>query len=101
MVVVPGPMESYKEHPAEAMLVVEVSDATLRFDRGKKASLYARADIQDYWIVNLVSNTLEIHREPIRDGEAPLGWRFKTKARADQLRIGFPARQARGANPGR
>jgi Uma2 family endonuclease len=51
--VVPGRIEDYTDHPTTALLVVEVSDTSLAFDRGDKASLYAAAGIADYWIVNL------------------------------------------------
>ena len=37
---------------------------SLRFDRGPKAALYARAGIPEYWIVNLAESTVEVHREP-------------------------------------
>jgi Uma2 family endonuclease len=53
-----------KGHPKTAMLVIEVADTTLRFDRGTKAALYARANIAEYWIVNLVDMCVEVHREP-------------------------------------
>lgn len=51
-------------HPQTALLVVEVSDTTLASDRARKGSLYARAGIADYWIVNLVDGQLEVHRNP-------------------------------------
>jgi Uma2 family endonuclease len=51
-------------HPATAVLVVEVADSSLRFDRGRKARLYARAGIPDYWILNLPGRVLEVHRDP-------------------------------------
>ena len=41
-----------------------MSDTTLRFDRTRKASLYARAGIQDYWILNLVDTQVEVHTNP-------------------------------------
>ncbi len=69
--VVPGTAHTYARHhptPAEARLLVEVSDSTLRADRGKKARAYARAGIADYWIVNLINRRLEIHRGPMPDG---------------------------------
>lgn len=61
--------------PTAAALVIEVSDTTLRKDRGIKASLYARFGITDYWIVNLVDQQVEVHRNPIRD--AALRERFR------------------------
>ncbi len=55
-----------KRHPtpAETLLVVEVSDVTLKYDRDVKLSLYANAEIQEVWIVNLRSNVLEVHEGP-------------------------------------
>lgn len=49
-------------------LLVEVSEATRYFDRGTKADLYARAGIVEYWVLDLVSRQLHIHREP-REGK--------------------------------
>jgi len=51
--------------PADILLLVEVSDSTLRKDRGPKSRLYARAGIQDYWIVNIKGRCLEVHRDPV------------------------------------
>ncbi len=56
----------YASHPAGAVLVVEVSDTTLRHDR-KKGRTYARAGIQDYWIVNVARDVLEVYRDPAGD----------------------------------
>ena len=63
--VVPGSPRAYASaHPTSALLVVEVSDTTVRYDRLVKAPLHARAGISDYWIVNLVDRQLEVHRRP-------------------------------------
>jgi Uma2 family endonuclease len=59
-----------------AVLVVEVSDTTLRRDRGLKAGLYAAAGIADYWIVNLVQRQLEIRRNPQPDSTQPFGYGY-------------------------
>ena len=56
----------YASHPAGAVLVVEVSDTTLRHDR-KKGRTYAKAGIQDYWIVNVARDVLEVYRDPAGD----------------------------------
>ncbi len=53
-----------KAHPQTALLLVEISDSTLRKDRGLKAHLYAHAGIADYWILNLNDRQLEVHRNP-------------------------------------
>ena len=65
--VVGGRIEDYSDHPTTAVLIVEVSESTLAFDRKRKASLYARAGIADYWIVNLVDHQLEVRRDPRPD----------------------------------
>ena len=54
--------------PADLLLVVEVSDTTLRFDRITKALLYARAGIHDYWVLDLVGRQLFVHRQLAADG---------------------------------
>ena len=53
-------------HPSakDLILVIEVADSSLDFDRNTKANLYAAAGIQEYWIVNLIDNRLEIYRQP-------------------------------------
>jgi Uma2 family endonuclease len=65
--VVPGPRRADVDYPTEAVLVVEVSDTTLWYDRNRKATVYATAGIAEYWIVNLVDGQLEVHRNPVDD----------------------------------
>ena len=65
--VVVGQARDFVDHPRNALLVVEVSDTTLRYDRRVKAHLFAQAGILDYWIVNLIDRQLEIHRNPEPD----------------------------------
>src|SRR5690349_7458384 len=74
--VVPGGPYDYQTTPATALLVVEVSDATLSYDRGRKASLYARAGIADYWIVDRRRRQLEIRRNPVQDSSQRYGFRY-------------------------
>ncbi|PYN50934.1 MAG: hypothetical protein DME00_03565 [Candidatus Rokuibacteriota bacterium] len=79
LVVVPGRPADYRHaHPQRPALAVEVSDSSLRFDRHHKGSLYARAGIDDYWIVNLVDRVLEIYRDPGPDPSALYGWRYRS-----------------------
>jgi Uma2 family endonuclease len=59
--------------PTCALLVVEVSDTTLAYDRTRKASLYAATGIADYWILNLVDRQLEVYRNPQADPPQPFG----------------------------
>jgi Uma2 family endonuclease len=77
LAVVSGSPRTYREaHPARAALVVEVAESSLAFDRNEKGSLYARAGIADYWIVNLVERVVEVYRDPVPDADAPYGWRY-------------------------
>jgi Uma2 family endonuclease len=63
--VVVGNFRDYrKKQPTTAVLVVEVSDTTLRLDRTKKAALYAKSGIQEYWIVILRDRVIEVYRQP-------------------------------------
>jgi len=63
--VVRGGARDYRDrYPETAVLVVEIADSSLTFDQGPKACVYARANIADYWIVNLADQRLEIYREP-------------------------------------
>ena len=75
--VVPGGPDDYsEEHPARPVLMVEVAESSVSFDRRRKGSLYARAGITDYWIVNLVDRVLEVYREPGRDPAGRYGWSY-------------------------
>jgi Uma2 family endonuclease len=66
----------------DVLLVVEVSDTSLRYDKSEKLALYAEAGISTYWIVNVQSKSIEIYTDPaggtytkqqvIRDGLVPL-----------------------------
>jgi len=49
---------------SEAVLVIEVADASLDFDRTVKRRMYATASIEIYWIVNLRDNIVEVRRRP-------------------------------------
>jgi Uma2 family endonuclease len=79
LVVVPGRSADYRyAHPSRPELTIEVADSSLAFDREHKGSLYARAGIPDYWIVNLVDRVLEIYRDPAPDAAAVYGWRYRS-----------------------
>lgn len=50
--------------PDEVILVVEVSDSTLKYDRDVKIPLYAESEIPEVWIVNLKKDLIEVHQKP-------------------------------------
>ena len=53
--------------PADTLLVVEVADTTRSFDLGRKAALYARFGVAEYWVVDLVARHVRVHRDPQGD----------------------------------
>jgi hypothetical protein len=52
---------------SDAACIIEVADSSLAYDRSQKLSLYARAGIEQYIIVNLRENVLEVYEGPIVD----------------------------------
>ena len=71
------PEEFGDDHPRHAVLIVEVSNKTLAFDRGQKMSLYASAGCPEYWIANLVDHVLEVYRMPEPDDSQPFGAKYR------------------------
>lgn len=79
--VVPGTSDDYRSaHPSRPALTVEVAESSLGADRERKGSLYARAGLTDYWVLNLVDRVLEVYREPAADSAAPFGWHYAWRA---------------------
>jgi len=54
--------------PEDVLLLIEVADTTLAYDRDTKLGLYAKSGILESWIVNLSSQCIEVYREPTGDG---------------------------------
>jgi Uma2 family endonuclease len=65
----PAPDFYTKAHPraSDIFLVIEVSDTTLSYDRGKKLRRYAEAGIREVWIVNLKDRHTEVYRDPMSE----------------------------------
>jgi len=64
LAVIAGKPDDYEDHPSEAVLIVEVTDTSQVHDRKRKAKIYARAGIADYWIMNLRLDAVEVLRDP-------------------------------------
>lgn len=58
--------------PADVLVVVEVADSTLGWDRGVKVPLYARAGMAEAWVVDLAAEAVEVSRSPGPDGYAEM-----------------------------
>ena len=54
--------------PSEVLLLIEVADTSIDYDRDVKLPIYARSQIQEVWIVNLQENCLEVYRQPTVNG---------------------------------
>lgn len=76
IVVVRGRLRDYPTHPARPVLTVEVAESSLVLDRLRKGSLYARAGLTEYWIVNLLDEVLEVYRDPVRTASRRVGFKY-------------------------
>ncbi len=59
-------------HPEDVLLVIEIADSSLAYDREVKAPLYARCGIPEVWIVDVNGAAVEIHRQPGPHGYASI-----------------------------
>jgi Uma2 family endonuclease len=80
-VVAGAPLDYFEGHPEHTVLIVEVADTTLRFDRRRKGSLYARAGVPEYWILDVNRRALEVHQDPTEEPGARYGWAYRTVTR--------------------
>jgi Uma2 family endonuclease len=51
--------------PADVLLVIEVADTSLRYDRTQKLPLYAAAGIAEVWLIDLQGESIERHTDPV------------------------------------
>ena len=64
----PGGYADHHPAPNEILLLIEVAHTTLVTDRKEKAPIYARANIADYWILDIVGRRVYIFRNPSNEG---------------------------------
>ncbi|MFS0514302.1 Uma2 family endonuclease [Nostoc sp. UIC 10607] len=80
LVIVRNRPDDYLEahpNPSDVLLVIEISNSTLKYDQDVKLSVYAEAGIPNYWIFNLLDNYLESYSEPYKDLQGKFGYRRK------------------------
>src|SRR5919198_3377600 len=56
---------SHTPRPEDVLVLVEVADTTVRTDLGRKARIYATAGVREYWVIDLNSRGVYVHRQPI------------------------------------
>lgn len=80
-VVAGAPLDYFEGHPQLTVLIVEVADTTVWFDRRRKGSLYARADVPEYWIVDVNRRALQVNRDPADEPGARYCRAYRTVTR--------------------
>ncbi len=61
----------YAEHhprPEDVLLIIEVADSSINYDRSIKIPLYAKSGIQEVWLINLIENIIEVYQNPSQIG---------------------------------
>lgn len=59
-------------NPRTGLLAIEVADSSLRWDLGRKARIYADFGIPELWVIDAVSRTIHVHRQPRLEGYSEL-----------------------------
>lgn len=69
LAILPAKRPSF-DHPAAALLLIEVSNSSLRKDRKLKLPIYAEAGVPEYWIINVKDMSIEVYTDPDGSGYA-------------------------------
>ena len=90
-VILVRPREDFYGHghprPEDVILLIEVSDTTLRFDQKVKLPIYARSGVPEVWIVDLNNDVIRVYRQP----KGNIYSVVETKARTESVSaIAFP-----------
>src|SRR2546422_9417382 len=62
------PYKDLEAHGNDVLLLIEVSETSLSYDRSTKLRLYAEAGIAEYWVVDCSAESVEVHRAPDASG---------------------------------
>ena len=63
----------------DVLLIIEIADTSLDYDRETKIPMYAKAKIREVWLVNLLENYIEIYSSP-----SSFGYEFKRIVRDEE-----------------
>jgi Uma2 family endonuclease len=64
----PVPYKEREAHAEDVLMLIEVADSSLAYDRSTKLRLYAEAGIPEYWVVDCAAETVEVYRSPGPEG---------------------------------
>jgi Uma2 family endonuclease len=67
-----------EQKPSRPDLVIEISDSSYAYDTNEKASLYASAEIPEYWVLDLQSRQLEVRQLPAEVTNATFGFGYRS-----------------------
>lgn len=73
-------MLTERPHPKCPLLVLEVAQSSLAYDRGFKSHLYASQGVPEYWVLNVLARQLEVFTEVMPDDKAPFGFRYRRQS---------------------
>jgi Uma2 family endonuclease len=62
------PYKEREAHAEDVLLLIEVAESSLAYDRSTKQRLYAEARIPEYWVVDCAAEAVEVHRDPAPEG---------------------------------
>jgi Uma2 family endonuclease len=62
------PYKDREAHADDALLLIDVAESSLAYDRSVKLRLYAAAGIPEYWIVDCIAESIEVYRTADADG---------------------------------
>ncbi len=68
---------SHHPYPEDILLLIEVSDTTLEYDRTTKLALYAEANLPHYWIANVKKRQMECHSQPYEDPQGVFAYHMR------------------------
>ena len=78
--------------PEDIFVLIEVANTSLKLDSGRKREIYARVNIQDYWVADINTQKWTLHRDPEGEQyrtvvEVPFGEAFAPLAFPDDARV--------------
>ena len=88
---------SHHPYPEDILLVIEIADSSLDYDRQVKLPLYAEAGLAEYWIVNLFDRQLEVYRQPYQKNNGGFDYSQRQIFLPDAT-VAFPFLDARNLN---